>query len=202
MRRGRGTAVRRVAELPFATLAIATASLAWYVAEQVGGGMAVCQTLGFTPLRPSLDTAVTSIWLHDPAGVAHIAGNLVVLLVVGIVVEPVFGGGRLFALFVASGVGGALVHLVVEPDSPVPLVGMSGSLTGLMAVAAAARPRLMLGFVVSYIGMNIVALFVANPLIPPGVSVGAHIGGFCVGVMGVMVERIRANWWVDSNRRE
>jgi membrane associated rhomboid family serine protease len=182
-----------VAELPFATLAIATASLASYLAELAGGGMAVCQALGFTPLRPSLDTAVISMWLHDPDGVAHIAGNLAVLLVVGVVVEPVLGRGRLFALFVASGVGGALLHLVVEPDSQVPLVGMSGSVTGLMAVAAVARPRLMLGFVVSYIGMNIVALFATIPPIPPGVSVGAHIGGFCVGVMGVVLERIRAS---------
>jgi membrane associated rhomboid family serine protease len=60
-----------------------------------------------------------------------------------------------------------------------------------MAVSAVVRPRLMLVFVTSYIGMNLVGLFATSPLIPSDVSVGAHIGGFCVGSMLVMVKTVR-----------
>jgi membrane associated rhomboid family serine protease len=185
MKHDRGKTVQGVAEPLLATLAIATASLASYLAEMAGGGMSVCQALGFSPVRPSLDTAFLSMWLHDPDEVALATWRS--LLVVGIVVEPLLGHRLLFALFVASGLGGG-----AAADSPVPLMGMSGGLTGLMAVAAAARPCLMLGFVVSYIGMKLVGLFATTPLVSPGVSVGAHLGGCCVGSLVVLpTERLR-----------
>lgn len=53
----------------------------------------------------------------------------------------------------------------------------------------------MLAFVASYIGMNLVGLYSNTPLIPSGVSVGAHIGGFCVGSLFVLVGRVRAVRW-------
>lgn len=180
---------------PVATLAIITASASVYFAELAGGGMSVCEVLGFTPAHPSLVTALLSIWLHDPDHVAHIAGNLVVLAVVGIVVEPVLGSSRLVALYLASGLGGAAMHWLVQPHAESALVGASGSITGLMAVSAVVHPRLMLAFVASYIGMNLVGLYATTPLIPPGVSVGAHIGGFCVGSLLVLVGRVRAVRW-------
>lgn len=56
----------------------------------------------------------------------------------------------------------------------------SGGLCGLAGVVAMVRPR-MCGFVVTYVLINIVALDVSTPLLPPGVSVAAHVGGFVTG---------------------
>jgi membrane associated rhomboid family serine protease len=140
--------------------------------------MGLCERFGFVAAHPTLSTALLSMWLHDPDHVAHIAGNLVALVVVGSVVEPVLGRWWLLALFVAAGLGGAAVHLLVATGSEVPLVGASGGLCRLMPVGAVVRPRLMPAFVMSYIALNLLGLFVQTALVPAGVSVADHIGGF------------------------
>jgi len=185
-------------QFPLATLAIITASAAVYLAELAGGGMSVCEVLGFIPAHPSLGTALLSMWLHDPDHLAHVAGNLVALAVVGGVAEPALGRARLVALFVASGVGGALMHLLVAMGSEAALVGASGSIAGLMALAAVIRPRAMIGFVGPYIAMNLVALYFTTPLFPPGVSTAAHLGGFATGSACVLLARARAVQWVAA----
>lgn len=184
--------------VPLATFALLGVTLLAYAAELGAGGMSVCQALGFTPARPSLGTAFLSMWLHDPDHVAHIAGNLVALAVVGSVVEPALGRARLVALFVASGVGGALMHLLVATGSEAALVGASGSIAGLMAVAAVVQPRAMIGFVGPYIAMNLVALYVTTPLFPAGVSTAAHLGGFATGAACVLLARSRAVQWAAA----
>jgi membrane associated rhomboid family serine protease len=181
---------------PLATLAIIAASVAAYRAELAGGGMAICERLGFVPAHPTVAAAVSYILVHDPDHVAHVAGNVLVLAILGAVVEPELGRGRLLALFVASGLAGALMHLIVVPGSEVPLVGMSGSLCGLMAIAAVLRPRVMLAFTAAYIGMNLVGLYITTPLVPAGTSVASHVGGFAAGVGCVLLARARGVRWV------
>ena len=136
------------------------------------------------------------MWLHDPDHVAHIAGNLVALAVVGSVVEPVIGSSRLVALYLAAGLGGAGMHWLVQPHAEAALVGASGGITGLMAVSAVVRPRLMLAFAVSYMAMNVLGLFVSTPLTPPGTSLACHVGGFTCGVAAVLLAEARGVRWV------
>lgn len=120
------------------------------------------------------------------------------LAVVGSVVEPALGRARLVALFVASGLGGALMHLLVATGSEAALVGASGSIAGLMKVAAVVRPRAMIGFVGTYIAMNLLALYVTMPLLPPGVSAAAHLGGFATGSACALLARARGVQWVAA----
>jgi membrane associated rhomboid family serine protease len=136
-----------------------------------------------------------AMWLHDPDRVSHIAGNMLVLAVLGAVVEPEIGSRRLLALFVAAGLGGDAMHWLVQPNSDEALVGASAGIAGVMAVGAVVRPCLLLTFVASYIGMNVVGLYASTPVVPPGVSVGAHIGGFCVGALLVLSRRGRGMRW-------
>lgn len=131
------------------------------------------------------------LWRLCPDHAAHIAGNVIALAVVGSVVEPALRRARLVALFVASGVGGALMHLLVATGSDAALVGASGSIAGLMAVAAVVRPRVMLGFVATYIALNLLALYFTTPLFPPGVSTAAHLGGFATGAAAVAIAAAR-----------
>jgi len=49
----------------------------------------------------------------------------------------------------------------------------------------------MLGFVVSYFAMNVLALCVAFPLVPPGTSVACHVGGLATGAAVVVIARAR-----------
>ncbi len=173
---------------PFVTLALLVANVAAYAAELSGGGMAVCERWGFTPTHPTLATALMSMWLHDPDHLAHLAANLVTLLVLGLVLEPLLGAWRFAGLFLAAGLGAAASHLLVSPDSVAPLVGMSGCLTGLMAVGAVARPRALLAFTVTFMTYNLVQLLTESG---GSVSVAAHTGGFVVGAVFAVVAQAR-----------
>lgn len=60
------------------------------------------------------------------------------------------------------------------------------------------RPRAMIGFVGTYIAMNLLALYFTTPLFPPGVSTAAHLGGFATGSACVLLACARAVHWVAA----
>jgi membrane associated rhomboid family serine protease len=188
--RRRPTGVRRATKrpFPFATLAVLAASVVVYLTELAGGGMSVCQTFGFVPAHATFATALSSLLVHDPDHVAHIAGNMLVLSVVGAVVEPVLGHLRFALLYFASGVAGALLHVAVDPQSSVVLVGCSGSIAGIMAVLGVLRPR-SLGFVV----MNVYWAWTGTA---EGISFAAHLGGFSFAATTVLLSRARGARWL------
>jgi membrane associated rhomboid family serine protease len=76
--------IRRAAP---ATALLAAALTATYGLELAAGGDAVCAAWGLTPARATLATAVTSLFLHDPSTLWHLAGNLAFLVVFGVIVE-------------------------------------------------------------------------------------------------------------------
>jgi membrane associated rhomboid family serine protease len=165
-----------------AFLAVAISGV--YALELVLGGDRVCETYGLTPAHASVETVFSSLFLHDPHSLWHVGGNLAFLLVFGCIVERAIGSLLFLALYVAAGVGGAVLHVLVDPSSTVALVGCSGALFGIMAVAGVLRPRL-LGFVVAFAGINIWHALAGGT---DEVSFGCHIGGFFVGaaVVGLM----------------
>lgn len=167
------------APAPLGTALLAAGVIGGYALELAGGGMPVCERLGFVPAHPSLGTAITSLFVHDPTALSHVLGNLAFLVVFGVIVERALGSLGFLALYALAGLGGAALHLVVDPSSTVPLVGCSGALFGVMAVAGVLRPRL-LGFVVVYVGINI---WRAMEMDGSGVSFGCHLGGFFVGAL-------------------
>lgn len=168
------------------TALLAASLVGAYGLELAAGGEAFCHTHGFVPAHASLETALSSMWLHDPSSFLHVGGNLAFLVVFGIVVERAIGSLGLAALYVAAGLGGAFLHAVVDPRSTVPLVGCSGALFGVLAVAGALRPRL-LGFVGCFAGIEIWHAFAGGS---GGVSFACHLGGFAVGVIVAMGMRV------------
>jgi membrane associated rhomboid family serine protease len=177
---------------PLATLAIITASVATYLAELARGGTAFCERFGFIPAHPTLATALSSLLVHDPDHVAHIAGNMLVLSVLGAVVEPVLGHVRFAVLYFASGAAGALLHLAVDPHSSVALVGCSGSIAGIMAIVGVLRPR-SLGFIAGFVLMNVYWAWTGTA---GGVSFATHLGGFTCGATVVLLARAQGVRWV------
>jgi membrane associated rhomboid family serine protease len=177
---------------PFATLAVIAASVAVYLTELAGGGMSVCQTFGFVPAHATFATALSSLLVHDPDHVAHIAGNMLVLCVVGAVVEPVLGHLRFGLLYFASGVAGALLHGAVDPQSSITLVGCSGSIAGIMAVLGVLRPR-SLGFVTGFVLVNVYSAWTGTT---GSVSFAAHLGGFTCGAAVLVLARAQGARWV------
>lgn len=174
-----------MAKTPFATPLLMAAILAAFGLEYTQDGMAVCERWGFVPAHPSLGTAATSLFLHDPGNLAHVGGNLAFLAVFGVIVERALGSLRFLGLYGAAGLGGVALHFLVDPSSTTPLVGCSGGLFGLLALAAILRPGL-LGFVGTCIGVNLAYAVLGVE----GVSFGAHLGGFVVGFIVTAAMRL------------
>jgi len=174
---------------PLVTVALVLANLLAYLVERADGGRAFCEAHGLVPARftrsGDLGPIFSSMFLHDPASLWHLGGNMAFLAVFGALVERALGPARFLVVYLAAGVGGALTHVLVNPAATDPLVGASGAIFGVLAVAAVIRPRL-LGFVACFFAMN---LWDALSGAGGEVSFGDHIGGFCVGAAFVLAAR-------------
>ncbi|WP_144820702.1 rhomboid family intramembrane serine protease [Marinobacter piscensis] len=93
------------------------------------------QKLGLTPAQLSLSSLITYQFLHG--GWGHIIGNLVFLFLLGFTVEKALGPGRYLLAYLACGALSGLVFTAFSLGSPVPLVGASGSISGLMGMYVA-----------------------------------------------------------------
>lgn len=70
----------------------------------------------------------------------HLAINSLWLLAFGPIVARRFGAALFLAFFLICGVAGALCYLAFNWGSPVPVVGASGAISGLMAAALRMLP--------------------------------------------------------------
>lgn len=82
-------------------------------------------------------TTVTYMFLH--AGIGHIFFNMLGLYIFGPRVEERVGSQRFFALYMISGISGALLSLALRPENSV--IGASGAIYGVMLAFAYFWPR-------------------------------------------------------------
>lgn len=115
-----------VAGQPTADLAIASGGL---VPLRLSMGLA-----GTAPLLPVVASLFTNMFLH--AGLLHLGLNMVLLLAMGRLLEPVYGRGRFLLLYLAGGLVAGLAEFVADPASTVPVVGASGAISALIAAQA------------------------------------------------------------------
>ncbi len=90
---------------------------------------------GLVPARLDVYTLVTYQFLHG--GWGHIIGNLLFLFLLGYTVEKALGPGRFLLAYLVCGVLSGLVYTGFSLGSQVPLVGASGSISGLMGMYVA-----------------------------------------------------------------
>lgn len=146
-------------------------------------------------------TLLTSMFMHG--GWGHLIMNMWFLWVFGNNIEDAMGHGRYLVFYLVAGVLAAAAHIVTAPDSPVPTVGASGAISGVMGAYVVLYPRVRvdtLVFVVFFIrvlplpawamlGYWILLQFLQGVATAGaagatgGVAVWAHVGGFVVGVV-------------------
>ena len=145
-------------------------------------------------------TPVTSMFLHGSWG--HILGNALFFWVFGNNIEDSMGPGRFLVFYLLCGVLAVAAHIATNAGSPVPTVGASGAISGIMGAYLVLYPRArvnMLLFIVFFIKTIPVPAWVALlwwfgvqvltglpqlspvPDVSSGVAVWAHIGGFVAG---------------------
>ena len=155
---------------------------------------------GFRPAVPQTVNLLTAMFLH--AGFFHLAGNMLFLWIYGDNVEHRLGPVRYLMAYLGTGVAATLFHLLVAGPSPLPLLGASGAISGVLGFyfvwfprnrvrlwvmlfpffmnVVHAPARWVLGF---YILVDNVLPLLATVGAPGGgVAYGAHIGGFLGGV--------------------
>ncbi|MFU8805844.1 MAG: rhomboid family intramembrane serine protease, partial [Bradymonadaceae bacterium] len=81
----------------------------------------------------------TSMFLHG--GFLHLGVNMLFLWVFGEGVESRLGRVKYFLFYLGAGVGAAQVQIMFMPDSPIPMIGASGAVAGVLAMYALMYPR-------------------------------------------------------------
>lgn len=84
-------------------------------------------------------TLVTSMFLHG--GWMHFLGNMWFLYIFGDNVEDRFGHLGYLGFYLATGIAAGLAHFASAPDSPIPTVGASGAIAGVMGSYALLYPH-------------------------------------------------------------
>jgi membrane associated rhomboid family serine protease len=160
----------------------------------MGGGL-VCRFDG----NADPATLITSMFMHG--GWFHIIGNMWFRWVFGDNVEDVMGPGRFLVFYVLCGLAAAGAQIATDPASPIPMVGASGAIGGVMGAYALLYPRahvhtfIFLGFYATTIAVPAVVMlgywFVLQLIggLPAlgdtngGVAFWAHVGGFVAGLV-------------------
>ncbi len=133
---------------------------------------------------------ITSGFLHE--NLLHIAFNMYLLYLLGMMLEPALGSVKFAAIYFTSLLAGSLGALVA---TGAPSLGASGAVFGLMGAAVielrARRMSVMESGIGGLIIINLILSFtLAN------ISVGAHIGGLIGGALAGLAIRT-----ADDHRR-
>jgi rhomboid family protein len=213
--------------MPFVTgVIIALNMLAWILVQGAGSSLALAKSvceLGLIPgeltlsLPPGtafpmgegiacatdpgrqLSNVITSMFLHGSW--MHILGNMWFLWIFGNNIEDSMGHGRFIAFYLICGLAAAMGQVLASPNSPIPMVGASGAISGVMGAYLLLFPRVKvyaiipLGFIFTSVGMPawvMLGYWFVIQIISGVVSIGgegggvafwAHAGGFIAGLV-------------------
>jgi membrane associated rhomboid family serine protease len=153
------------------------------------------------PDRLSLTSFVTSMFLHG--GWLHLLGNMWFLWVFGSHIEEAMGSGKFLIFYLTSGIASAAVQFLFNLGSPIPTIGASGAIAGVMGAFVLIYPR------VRVVTLVFIVIFITTIELPAalmllywfaiqllsglgslsqvtqaqGIAWFAHVGGFLAGIV-------------------
>lgn len=149
------------------------------------------------PVVPPPATMISYMFLHG--GWMHLLGNLLYMWVFGPKLERTLGSGRFTVLVIVSAIAAALAQAWTDPSTAVPMIGISGGVSGILGAYLVFHPRTEISLIVPVvIVMRVVylpafvvlaawfllQLIYAN--LPAaaggGIAFAAHVGGFVAGL--------------------
>lgn len=175
----------------------------------------VVRDLGVIPTAFSWPTLLTSLFLHG--GWVHFLGNMLYLWIFGDNVEDNLGHGKFVLFYLGCGAAAALGQVAVHPGSPIPMIGASGAIAGVMGAYFVLYPKsrvLTAVFILFFIDLiEIPAIFflgiwflmqlfsgvgsVGVQAAGGGVAFWAHVVGFIAGAATGLFVRVQ-----EASRRE
>jgi hypothetical protein len=138
------------------------------------------------------------MFLHG--GFWHLLGNMWFLYIFGDNVEDRLGHPRYLLFYLLCGVASGVIHFLSAPGSPMPTVGASGAIAGVMGAYLILYPRARVLTLIPiiifpwfveipafvFLGIWILIQFLSAALTAgqvSGVAWWAHVGGFVVGIV-------------------
>jgi membrane associated rhomboid family serine protease len=130
----------------------------------------------------------------------HLLGNMWFLWLFGNNVEDSMGRVRFVVFYLLCGLAAALGQILTDPGSPIPMVGASGAISGVMGAYLILYPKVRvftlvpLGFFITSMALpawvmlgywffiQFVSGLVSVGAESGGVAFWAHVGGFVAGV--------------------
>lgn len=206
-----------VRRIPATNLGLILVNVLCFAYEfSLGVGLdAFIQAHGFIPARfmaaqaenmfdPSrFGPVFSSMFLHG--GVLHLVANMWMLWIFGDTIEDSMGHGRYLVFYLVCGAISVLAQALANPASPVPLLGASGAIAGVLGAYFLLHPQariltlvpiviffyvielpafIFLGFwVLLQILQGYAYLAMPNGAAVGGVAWWAHIGGFGAGML-------------------
>jgi len=160
--------------------------------------------LADSPISPWL-TLITCMFLHG--GWMHFIGNMWFLYVFGDNVEDRFGHLGYLAMYIGTGIVAGASHWLTNEASPIPTIGASGAVAGVMGAYALLYPHarvlaVLPVFIIFYTFVVPAPIFlgvwfaiqmfsgISTSDASTGVAWWAHIGGFVAGAMLATIARI------------
>jgi membrane associated rhomboid family serine protease len=160
-------------------------------------------------------TWITYQFMH--ASWTHLIGNMIMLLIFGAALETVAGSLWLGFIYILTGIAGAWAFLILGHETLAPMIGASGSLSGVMAFYAAFEKKKRVSFFYfispfpGYYGWIYLPTLLIFPLcflsdlagylstpaeIGTGIAYTAHIGGAFLGAcLGFGLRYFRKSLW-------
>jgi membrane associated rhomboid family serine protease len=221
----------------YVLIALNVAVFLWEYVVMLGGGEAwLVPGYGLVPARLSNDppgeafTVLTSMFMHG--GWGHLAGNMLFLYIFGDNVEDSVGHSRYVAFYLLAGAGAAAAQIGVDPSSPVPMVGASGAIAGVLGAYMVLHPSAPITVLVPPPLMFFIGFFIELPAWivaggwfawqvmsgvgslgaaqAGGVAFFAHVGGFVAGLLLIRpfhagrerLDRDRWSGWRPPSRSE
>jgi len=148
-------------------------------------------------------TFFTAMFLHG--GWMHVLGNMLFLWVFGDNVEDRLGHFKFLLFYLATGIVGAIAHIMSDPFSEVPIIGASGAIAGVLGAYFVTFPRArvltLLPIIIFFTIVEIpavvfLAFWFVLQLFNGTASLGgsanpvawwAHVGGFLSGIVLIKI---------------
>jgi rhomboid protease GluP len=117
----------------------------------------------------------TSMFIH--ANITHLFGNMLFLLIFGFRAEELFSSEEYLPIYLASGLAGNLLTLLLGPDMV--SVGASGAIFGVFGATVIYSRRAIGQSIISALLYSFFLLMISSG---PEVNYAAHVGGLVIGL--------------------
>jgi len=149
--------------------------------------------VGFLPWQP-----VTYLFLHG--GLWHLLFNMLFLWMFGVDIERSWGSRRFYTYFFLTGIGAAVITVLVKlalgamgvPPSPIPTIGASGAIYAVLVAAAVMFPDRKMWLIpfpvtipmrIYVIGAIAIEFFSTLGASGDNVAHVTHLGGILIGYL-------------------